>query len=70
MDDNKTFEETAEHYERKMDNLYYTIQALKNRCIRLQNENKVLRKKNEELIRAKKKEQHYKNGKRGSRYNG
>lgn len=70
MMEKDVFEETAAHYESKMDNLYQTIQSLKNRCIRLQNENKVLRKRNDQLIRSRKKEQHYKNGKRGSRYNG
>lgn len=68
--DRQTFEETAQHYEGKMDNLYQTINALKNRCIKLQEENKKLRKEKEALIREKKKRQHYKNGKRGTKYNG
>lgn len=68
--DDKTFQETALHYEGKMENLYHQIQSLKNRCIRLQDENKHLRKTNAALIREKKKVQHYKNGKRGTRFNG
>lgn len=62
--------ETAEHYEGKMDKLFQTIQQLKNRCVNLQNENKHLRKERAELIREKKKRQYYKNGKRGTKYNG
>lgn len=62
--------ETAEHYEGKMDKLFRTIQQLKTRCVNLQNENKALRKDREQLIREKKKRQHYKNGKRGTRFNG
>lgn len=60
-------DETAKHYEQKMDKLFGTIQQLKSRCVTLQNENKGLRKKNAELIREKKKPQSYKNKKRGKR---
>jgi cell division protein FtsB len=62
--------ETADHYQGKMDKLFHTIQQLKNRCVTLQNENKHLKRTNQELIREKKRKQHYKNGKRGTRFNG
>lgn len=66
MDVEKLMNETSIHYERKMDNLFYRIQQLKNRCITLTNENKALRKQNSELLREKKKTTHYRNGqKRG-----
>lgn len=70
MDVEKLMEETARHYESKMDKLFHTIQQLKNRCVTLQNENKALRKTNRELVREKKQKQHYKNGKRGTNFNG
>lgn len=63
-------DETAEHYERKMQQLFEVIQQLKNRCITLQKENRHLRKVNGELVREKKQGQHYKNGKRGTKFNG
>lgn len=63
-------EETARHYEGKMDKLFHTIQQLKSRCVNLQNENKAIRRANQELIREKKQRQHYKNGKRGTKFNG
>jgi hypothetical protein len=62
--------ETADHYQGKMDKLFHTIQQLKNRCVTLQNENKALRKANQALVREKKSKQHYKNGKRGTKFNG
>jgi regulator of replication initiation timing len=71
MDVEKLMEETARHYEGKMDKLFQTIEQLKSRCVKLQNENRGLRKSNDQLIREKKKaKQHYKNGKRGTKFNG
>lgn len=67
IDVDRLMEETAEHYEGKMDKLFQTIQQLKRRCVNLQNENKALRKERGQLIREKKERQHYKNGKRGKR---
>lgn len=63
-------DETARHYEGKMDKLFHTINQLKQRCVNLQSENKAIRRTNQELIREKKKRQHYKNGKRGTKFNG
>jgi prefoldin subunit 5 len=64
-------EETARHYEGKMNKLYQTIRNLGNICRKLEQENADLRKRNAQLIREKKKTQHYRNGrKRGSHQNG
>jgi regulator of replication initiation timing len=63
-------EETARHYEGKMNKMYETIQNLKKRCLDLQKENRGLRQTNAKLVKQKKERQHYKNGKRGTKFNG
>lgn len=70
MDVEKLMAETEDHHQREKQELFQVIQQLKKRCVRLQNENRGLRKSNDQLVREKKKRQHYKNGKRGTKFNG
>ena len=70
MDIEQLMEETARHYEGKMDKLYTTIRNFGNIIRKLEKENADLRKDKAKLIREKKRQQHYKNGKRGTKFNG
>lgn len=69
-DIHRLMDETSRHYEQRMAGLHQTIEALRNRCVNLQKENKKLQKDKAALIREKKKRQHFKNGKRGTKWNG
>ena len=63
-------EETARHYEGKIDKLYLKLREMGNICRKLEKENADLRKDKAKLIRENNNRQHYKNGKRGTKYNG
>lgn len=72
MDVERLMDETAEHYESKLQKQFEFIQQLKRANSKLKNENRGLKRTLAEKRRQEQDERksHYRNGRRGTKFNG
>ncbi|MGO4890312.1 hypothetical protein ACJ2A9_21400 [Anaerobacillus sp. MEB173] len=69
MDVDKLMDETNEHYQKKFDQLHQESKQLRKANSKLKNEVRAL-KRSVHKLKQEKQKNHYKNGRRGSKFNG